>query len=250
MVNDDGVYAEGLMNLYEALVPYAEVTVVAPLEERSATGHGITLVAPIRLKKINDNSNIYGCSGYPVDCVFMGLDYILKDDMPDLVISGINRGANLGLDIYYSGTVAGAREAALRGIPSVAISVDLLESKNRAHYDPAIKFMEDFVKKSMHKSIAQYSFLNINLPNIPHDQIQSVETTSVGRRKYSGKISQKVGDSGVTEYFIGGNYEGFESIKGSDCNAVNENRISISAIDVTPLVNSFSYNNNFLGLGD
>src|SRR5690606_11886896 len=114
-----------------------DVTVIAPLEERSTTGHTLTLDHPLRLVEIE--RNVYGCSGYPADCTLMGLAHVMKENKPDVVISGINRGANLGQDIYYSGTVAGAREAVFHNVPAIAVSlvVDFQKGHEQPHYEVA-----------------------------------------------------------------------------------------------------------------
>ena len=118
--NDDGVYATGIKKLRDSLKEIANVTVVAPLEERSTTGHTLTLDHPLRIVEIEEN--VFGCSGYPADCSLLGVAEIMKYQKPDLVVSGINRGANLGQDIFYSGTVAAAREAAFRDIKAIGVS--------------------------------------------------------------------------------------------------------------------------------
>src|SRR4051794_39200142 len=120
--NDDGVHAEGLRILYDAFKRLGDVTVVAPLEEKSTTGHSLTIHKPLRM--IPMKKDFYGVSGSPADCVYLGIRQVLKG-MPDIVISGINRGANLGQDVYYSGTVSAAREACILGLRSMAISLDV-----------------------------------------------------------------------------------------------------------------------------
>src|SRR3954468_20428069 len=118
--NDDGIHAEGLRVLYQELKKLGQVWVVAPLEEKSTTGHSLTIHKPLRMIPMGDQ--FYGVSGSPADCVYLGIRQVLKK-MPDLVVSGINRGANLGQDVYYSGTVSAAREASIRGIPALAVSL-------------------------------------------------------------------------------------------------------------------------------
>src|SRR3954452_7886412 len=120
--NDDGVHAPGLMALVKELKKLGDVWVVAPLEERSTTGHSLTIHKPLRL--VTMESGFYGVSGSPADCIYLGINQVMKE-MPDLVVSGINRGANLGQDVYYSGTVSAAREACILGIPSMAVSLDV-----------------------------------------------------------------------------------------------------------------------------
>src|SRR3989344_9047884 len=130
--NDDGVHAPGLRAMYRELAKLGHVEVVAPLEEKSTTGHSLTIHKPLRI--IKTPSGFYGVNGSPADCVYMGIREIMKT-MPDLVVSGINRGANLGQDVYYSGTVSAAREACILGLPAIAVSVNLDHRKQKEDND-------------------------------------------------------------------------------------------------------------------
>jgi 5'-nucleotidase len=240
--NDDGVYADGLKELENKLREIADVISVAPLEERSTTGHTLTLEHPLRLKEVRPNS--YGCSGYPADCVHIGVRHLMSNVKPDLVVSGINRGANLGQDTYYSGTCAAAREAAFMGIPSIAISsvIDFVDvEKVGIKYETAATFIRDFITKGGHQNITEMSILNINVPNLDLDKIKGTQITTLGRRVYSGNIDRRL-DSRSNEYFwIGGALEGSQSIEGSDCNAVAEGKISITPIN---LINKLTDNSS------
>lgn len=231
LCNDDGVYAPGINVLYEALKDVAEVTVVAPLQERSTTGHTLTLDQPLRLQEIKEN--IYGLSGYPADCSLMGIAHILKE-RPDLVISGINRGANLGQDIYYSGTVAAAREAAFRGVPAIAVSTDIdyfTEHKNDIHYQTAAQFIKDMILLGVHKSMGANDLLNINVPDLPLEKITGYEMTKLGFRYYSEEIKERRDFKDKAYFWIGGVYKGHCNSDGSDCNAVDKGKISITPLN-------------------
>ena len=150
--NDDGVYAEGIKSLRKSLSQIGNVTVVAPLEERSTTGHTLTLDHPLRLIELE--KDIYGCSGYPADCALLGVIHLFKEKKgrkPDLVVSGINRGPNLGQDTYYSGTVAAAREAVFHGVP--ALSVSTASSFGTPKSNPLfMKQQENLLKNSSSKN--------------------------------------------------------------------------------------------------
>lgn len=165
LTNDDGIYAPGLWALYRRFYSAHQVTVVAPDRERSAVGHGITLHSPLRASHttICGNGSGYAVNGTPADCVKLAIQQLMPEP-PELVISGINPGANVGVSINYSGTVAGAREATLYGIP--AISVSLLGQKAR-HLDEAAVFVEDLVHKLPQLDLPFGTFLNVNLPDIP-----------------------------------------------------------------------------------
>ena len=133
--NDDGVHADGIHFLNEELKKSFNTLVIAPHRERSSCGHGISLGEPLRVEKVKDS--VFNCSGLPADCVLVGVGQLMKDDLPDIVISGINHGANLGQDRFYSGTIAAAREGAFRGFPSIAISLVTQSIKDVEHFEVA-----------------------------------------------------------------------------------------------------------------
>ncbi len=176
LTNDDGIYAAGIDALYLELKKIGNVTIVAPDSEKSSVGHGITLAHPIWHKKIYKNNKYFGIgvSGTPADCVKFATAVILKNK-PDLVISGINLGPNDGCSVFYSGTVAGAREAALIGIPAIAIS---LATFVNPVYDYAAKYCAKLAKNFDKLNIPKGTFLNINVPNKKEKQIKGVRYTS------------------------------------------------------------------------
>ena len=231
--NDAGVHAPGIKILAEELRKVADVTVVAPLEERSTTGHTLTLDHPIRIVQID--KQVFGCSGYPADCSLMGMAHIMKDNPPDLVIGGINRGANLGQDVYYSGTVAVAREAAFRGIPSFAVST-VLDFQNfddeDAHYQTAANFVRNLVLKKVHKHIPENHLLNINAPNLSDNDIAGHEVTTTGFRRYSEDIQKRQDFRGRDYFWIGGIYEGHSPWESSDGEAIAAKKISVNPINL------------------
>lgn len=232
--NDDGVHAPGLTILSHALRRFADVTIVAPLTERSSTGHTLTLDHPLRLVEIGPET--YGCSGFPADCVLMGIAHLMKDDRPDVVISGINKGANLGQDIYYSGTVAAAREAAFRGIPAIAVSsaMDFLDpNPPEDYYHTAAQFVVDVLKAGLHQSIGERELLNINVPDAPQADISGISLTELGFRRYSEEIKERRDFKNRNYYWVGGVYSGFEKLEGSDCLAVDQKRISLSLLNAS-----------------
>ena len=232
--NDDGVYAPGINILYSILKNVANVTMVAPLEERSTTGHTLTLDHPIRLTEIG--KNIYGCSGFPADCALMGLASVLKDQKVDLFISGINRGANLGQDIYYSGTVAAAREATFRGVPSIAVSsaMDFLSNNKpkEEYFIAAANFIKKLVENDVHKQISPMTVLNVNVPDVLEDEIKGHEVTELGFRRYSEDIQERVDFRNRDYYWIGGVYEGHDNKVGSDCSAIENSKISLTCLNL------------------
>lgn len=224
--NDDGVNAPGIRALYKELRYKHEATIIAPLEEKSTTGHSLSLDRPLRLERLEEN--IYGCSGYPGDCVLMGLGHVLKGKRPEVVVSGINRGANLGQDLYYSGTVAAAREAAFHGVPSIAVSL-VFENMNDEHrYDVAAKFINWCLEENIHRYCPPMTLLNINIPNLPLEKIKGVSLTEIGLRNYSEEVHVRTDVRGREYFWIAGIYQGFEKNTESDCYAVSENKIAIT----------------------
>ncbi|HLE11147.1 MAG: 5'/3'-nucleotidase SurE [Bdellovibrionales bacterium RIFOXYD12_FULL_39_22] len=237
LTNDDGVNARGIRVLKEKLSQIAEVKIVAPDSERSVCGHGLTLRGPLFISEVEQN--IWGCSGYPADCVYWALTTLYNGQPPDLVISGINRGANLGQDTYYSGTVAGAREATFHGVRAVALSTSMLRSQihnysHHLHYEVAADYMLSLIEKGVCEEITTNHFLNINVPNCERTQIQGVELATVGFRKYSNSVSTRVGPSEQSYFWITGQLLGDEQIPQSDCVTIENNKISVSLINVIP----------------
>ena len=230
--NDDGVHAEGLKVLYKRLKELGKVTVVAPLTEQSATGQSITLNNPLRLEKIRDD--FYGVSGYPSDCVIMALTYICKE-RPDVVISGINRGANLGQDIYYSGTVSAARQAVFDGIPGISVSTVLDSSPHtfkNINYQTAANYIFKILKSEITKKIPPLHLLNINVPNLSEEEIKGKELTELGIRYYDNKVVKRLDNRGNEYFWILGGLKGHCSSLGSDCNTIDKGKISVSLLNL------------------
>ena len=195
VTNDDGVHAPGIKALAEKLREVGEVTVVAPLREMSAVSHALTISAPLRFEHHEDRT--FFVEGTPADCVNLAVGKLLPNP-PDIVVSGINRGANVGDDIAYSGTVAGAREAAMLGVPSIAIS---LASKDEdADYRAAASFASEIVRTLVEKKEwSRRTFLNVN---VPRGKVHGVRVTSQGRRDYWAKVEERVDPRSRVYYWI------------------------------------------------
>lgn len=236
--NDDGVHAVGLKALYQELKKLGTVKVVAPMEEKSTTGHSLTLHKPLRI--FNIEKDFYGVSGSPADCVYLGIRQVLKKK-PDLIVSGINRGANLGQDIYYSGTVSAAREGCILGIPSVAVSLDVKfhnrKSEAKLHYATAAKMAVKIIKEYMSKRVPDYTLLNINVPDVPLSKIKGIKPARQGFRHYSGEVIKRVDHRGRDYFWVGGQYEGFEPEIDTDCHYVDQGYVSVTPLklDVTDM---------------
>lgn len=229
--NDDGVSAQGNIFLREKLAQSYEVLTVAPNQERSSCGHAITLGEPIRLNDVDEN--VFSCTGFPADCVLVALGNFYKDQRPDLMVSGINIGANLGQDRFYSGTIAAAREASFRSIPSIAVSLVLNQNDHLKHFETAAHFVNELVAKGIHKYIPPMTLLNINVPNISVNQVKGMKITTTGYQKYSEEIIKRTDGRGRTYFWVGGTYEGHEDIPGSDCNAVSEGYVALTLQELT-----------------
>lgn len=229
--NDDGVRAQGNIALREELAKNHSVITIAPNRERSSCGHGITLGEPIRLKQLEES--VYSCSGFPADCVLVGLGHLLREDKrPDLVVSGINIGANLGQDRFYSGTVAAAREAAFRGVPAIAVSLVVQRMSDVPHFEVAANFISKLASKEIHRHIPPMSLLNINVPNLDQSRIKGVKIVTSGYQIYSEEVVERQDIRGKSYYWVGGIYQGHQDLEGSDCNAVADGYISVHLQDL------------------
>lgn len=226
VTNDDGVFSEGLRTLAKTMQALGEVYVVAPDRERSAAAHSLTLHRPLRVEEIG--SRIFAVDGTPVDCVTLAVYGILKGH-PDLVISGINNGPNLGEDLVYSGTVSAAFEATFLRIPAFAIS---LASRNDFKFQVAANFALKVAAHIMEVGLPKETFLNINVPNLEEDEIRSYKITRQGKRVFGDAVVEKVDPRGKKYYWLGGADQGFEEIAGTDFHAIANHHISITPLCV------------------
>jgi 5'-nucleotidase len=222
--NDDGVDSEGIQALGEALAATDEVWVVAPETERTCIGHAITLHKPLRIKDLG--ARVFSTNGTPADAVLLALRIVLPR-IPDLVISGINKGPNMGQDVSYSGTVAAAKEGAFTGITSLAVS---LNGRGNFLFRHAARSVLDVVEKVRTGPIPPSTLLNVNIPNVPYEEIRGFMVTSLGKRIYNSKIIERTDPRGGTYYWIGGDGEGFEAIEGTDLWAVDRGYLSLTPL--------------------
>lgn len=230
--NDDGFDSPGILKVFHKLKSEGHnVTLVAPHRERSTVGHSLTLHKPLRIHEIE--KNLYAVTGSPADCVYVATRKILSKK-PDLMISGINRGANLGNDIFYSGTVAAARESYLFGINSVAVSlcIGFPEKTNTPpHWDTGVDFISHFVNHPI-KQLKGHWFLNVNVPDIPKIKVQNILWARQGRRLYSDEITENHDPRGRPYYWIGGGPIGYDKNENSDCVEVANNCIAVTTLKV------------------
>lgn len=225
VTNDDGIHSKGIIVLAKALQEIGDVFVVAPDREKSAIAHSLTLHRPLRVDKIK--KNFYVVDGTPADCVHLGINAILRE-RPRLVVSGINKGGNLGDDITYSGTVSAAFEATLLGVPSFAIS---LVSRSHFKFDVAARFAVRVAHCILKRGLSKHTLLNINVPNLDEKKIKSYKITQQGRWVHNGSaVVEKVDPRGKKYYWIGGGQLVFDKGKDTDFDAVSNSYISITPL--------------------
>ncbi len=224
--NDDGYFAPGLIALAEELQKIAEVVVVAPERDRSGASNSLTLDRPLIVKR--SHSGFLNVNGTPTDCVHLAVTGLL-DDAPDMVISGINHGTNMGDDTVYSGTVAAAMEGFVLGIPSIAIS---LASKQGGHYADAARIARQLVEKYRDEPFGHAILLNVNVPDIPFEQLQGVEITRLGRRHKAEGVVRATNPRGQAVYWIGAAGDAQDAGEGTDFHAVACNRVSITPLQI------------------
>jgi 5'-nucleotidase len=227
--NDDGISGPGLVPLRQALERVAEVTVIVPDRQWTASGHAKTMHKPLRIQEITlaDGGRAYSSSGAPSDCVALAVLGFLPEP-PDLVVSGINLGANVGHDITYSGTLAAAFEGTISGIPSIAASLDTYEDGD---FRPAAEFVAGLAREVLARGLPKSVLLNVNIPNVPRDEITGVEITRLGRRLYRDRLIKRQDPRGRDYYWIGGERPtGDADEEGTDIWALASRCVSVTAI--------------------
>ena len=229
--NDDGYFAPGITLLAEALRQLGEVTVVAPERDRSGASNSLTLDRPLTVRRAPNG--FFSVNGTPTDCVHIAVTGLL-DFTPDIIVSGVNLGANMGDDTIYSGTVAAAAEGYLLGIPSVALS---LTSKAGAHFESAIAIGLQIVERFRRSPWSEPVLLNVNIPDLPPAQLGGVEVTRLGRRHKAEPVVKLQTPRGETAYWIGPAGGAADAGPGTDFHAVDNRRVS-----VTPLRMDLTHN--------
>jgi 5'-nucleotidase len=228
VTNDDGIRAPGLLALARALASLGEITVIAPERQQSATGHGITLHKPLRMEPVEFDADVAGAfatNGTPADCTILST----ADDSPppDLVVAGINAGANLGEEVLYSGTASAAMEGAIQGIRSFAISV--VEFDN-CIFAPAAAFARELARRMLDCTMPEDTFLNVNVPNVCAEELNGVKLTRLGRRRYSNSLERREDPRGRSYYWFSGEPLGCDTNNGTDICAIQEGSISVTPV--------------------
>lgn len=224
--NDDGYFAPGLAALAEALVGLGEIVVVAPEQNRSGASNSLTLDRPLFLKQAANGFHFV--NGTPTDCVHLAVTGML-DKLPDIIVSGINFGANMGDDTIYSGTVAAATEGFLLGIPSIAISLTSFEGNN---FDSAGRVARELVERFIRDPIKEPVLLNVNVPDIPYSELKGMEVTRLGRRHKAEPVVKMISPRNETVYWVGAAGAAADSGPGTDFNAVERHCVSITPLQI------------------
>lgn len=226
--NDDGIDSLGIYNLVTALKELGEVTVVAPLKEQSAVGHAITVKEPLRVIKFYKNGGFFGYAvdGTPADCVKMGIKNLMPEP-PDIIVSGINHGANTAVNVIYSGTISAAREAAIMDFPSIAISICNFAAEN---FEFAGKIAKKFTKMVYENGLPKGTLLNINVPDIPESESKGILLTKQGRSKWDEGYEKRKDPYGRDYFWLTGNMVVHDNDLEFDHCAVTNNYVSVTPI--------------------
>lgn len=224
--NDDGYFAPGLACLAKHLSKIAEVVVVAPERDRSGASNSLTLDRPLKLRKAT--SGFYYVNGTPTDCVHLAVTGMLEQQ-PDMVVSGINAGANMGDDTIYSGTVAAATEGFLLGIPAIALS---LVGKDFNHFETAAKVAVGLVQNFAKDKHSQPWLLNVNVPDVPHEQLHGTLVTRLGRRHKAEPVIKALNPHGETVYWVGAAGKAQDAGAGTDFDAVSQQSVSVTPLQI------------------
>jgi 5'-nucleotidase len=223
--NDDGVHATGIRTLAAALSEFADVIIVAPDRNRSGASNSLTLEQALRVEQIE--ANVYSVQGTPTDCVHFGLNELLKNQLPDLVLSGINHGANLGDDVLYSGTVAAAMEGHFLGIQSMAFSL-----VGHRHFDSAARLACELVKRHCSYPMSERRLLNINVPDVPYEQLRETIVTRLGARHHAENMIKQKDPRGHVIYWLGPPGKEQDAGKGTDFYAIEHQQVSVTPMQV------------------
>ena len=228
VTNDDGIYTDGIYWLWEAVKDIGNALVVAPDTEKSAVGHAITITNPLRTKFVNRKGGFSGhaVNGTPADCVKIAVRSILKSP-PDLVVSGINYGANVGTNVIYSGTVSAATEGTIVGIPSIAVSIDSHHPKD---FKSAMDTTQNTLKKVLKFGLPKGTLLNINVPDVPEEMIKGTRITTQGNAYFKDRFEKREDPRGNIYYWMTGESIDPDSSGNTDNRALKDGYISVTPI--------------------
>lgn len=224
--NDDGYFAPGIEALASALADLAEITVVAPERDRSGASNSLTLDRPLHLRRAPNG--FYFVNGTPTDCVHLAVTGMLEHQ-PDMVVSGINLGANMGDDTIYSGTVAAATEGYLLGVPAIAVS---LSSRAGTHFATAARVAREMVQRFLRRDFGEPVLLNINVPDVPWNEIRGIQVTRLGRRHKAEPVVKQLSPRNETVYWVGAAGAAADAGEGTDFHAVANGYVSVTPLQI------------------
>jgi len=227
--NDDGYLAPGIRALADEMSKLGEITVVAPERDRSGASNSLTLDSPIRAKQAENG--YYAVDGTPTDCVHLAITGLLEDD-PDIVVSGINSGANMGDDVLYSGTVAAATEGRFLGYPAIAVSLVAQSGHEVSHYATAAKVVTTLMDKLDNHPLPSNTILNVNVPDLPWEQIKGIEATRLGHRHRSEPIIKSEDPRGRPIYWVGPCGEEADAGPGTDFYCTRQQKVSVTPLQI------------------
>ena len=234
VTNDDGYASAGLIALAEALGEVGDVTVVAPEQDSSGIGHQISIRHPVNVAEVPGRAaRTFRCSGTPADCVVVGA-FELCGGLPSLVVSGINRGANVGDDLNYSGTVAAATEGVIVGVPAMAISLvaSWPETAREHHWDAAAAVAVRVARDILREGLPRLTLLNVNVPNVRERELRGVRWTRQGRKAYRDRVERRTDPRGGTYFWLWGAFDPADIVDGTDLAAIRDLYVSISPITI------------------
>jgi len=229
--NDDGIYANGIATLHLALKDLAELQVIAPDRERSAAGHAITLTDPIKTFAVEKEGEPFGIAvgGTPADSIKLALCLLMKDNLPDLVVSGINLGSNTGISVLYSGTVSAASEAVILGIPAIAISLCTFQNP---HWETAKKVATEIVTKVLKNPLPAGTLLNVNIPNLPYNELKGMKAARMGRSRFVEKFTDHLDPRGNHYYWLDGELDLLDDSPDTDVRVVDSGYVALTPIHI------------------
>ncbi|MBN2164139.1 MAG: 5'/3'-nucleotidase SurE [Pontiellaceae bacterium] len=231
LCNDDGIHAPGIATLHRAVSHLGDLHVCAPATERSAAGHAITIYDPIRSIPVEKENGFTGFAvdGTPADCVKLAVSFLHKDNPPDLVVSGINLGSNTGISVLYSGTVSAASEAAILGVPSVALS---LCTYRNPQWETAARVAADIVEKVISNPLPDGVLLNVNIPNLPYEKIKGMRVGQMGRSRFIEKFTEHQDPRGNKYYWLDGDMKMLDDNAETDERLVSQGYVALTPIHI------------------
>ncbi|VGO15520.1 5'-nucleotidase SurE [Pontiella desulfatans] len=231
LCNDDGIHARGIAELHQSIGHLGDLHVCAPDTERSAAGHAITLTDPIKALPVEKNGQPFGTAvgGTPADCIKLALCLLHKENLPDLVVSGINLGSNTGISVLYSGTVSAASEAVILGVPAIALSLCTYQNP---HWETAAKVASEIVAKVARNPLPDGTLLNVNIPNIPLSELKGMKASRMGRSRFVEKFTTHLDPRGNKYYWLDGELDLLDDSADTDVQVVRSGYVALTPIHI------------------